>query len=132
MDNLCYLWSKANLNNTPKIHSYLKHAINQMKRFNGTGDMLEDDVEHIHQKAAKIESRIGWMKKKEHQAYARSWTSKSKIWSTALWKGRPRLNWKEISAERTHYPMFQLVPMKVHLYLTMTNIIMSCFSIETN
>jgi hypothetical protein len=73
MDNLCYLWSKANLNYTPKIHSYLKHAINQMKRFNGIGDMLEDDVEHIHQKAAKIESRIGWMKNMEHQAYAHSW-----------------------------------------------------------
>jgi hypothetical protein len=29
-----------------------------MKRFNGIGDMLKDDVEHIHQKAAKIET---WM-----------------------------------------------------------------------
>jgi hypothetical protein len=58
MDNLYYLWSKANLNYTPKIHACLKHAINQMKRFNGIGDMLEDDVEHIHQKAAKIESRM--------------------------------------------------------------------------
>jgi hypothetical protein len=35
-----------------------------MSRFNGIGDMLEDDVEHIHQKAAKIESRIGQMKKR--------------------------------------------------------------------
>jgi 5-methylcytosine-specific restriction endonuclease McrBC GTP-binding regulatory subunit McrB len=54
--NLNYLWSKANLSYTPKIYTYLKHAINQMKRFNGIGDMLKDDVEHIHQKAAKIET----------------------------------------------------------------------------
>jgi hypothetical protein len=31
--------------------------------------MLEDDVEHIHQKAAKIESRIVRMKNREHQAF---------------------------------------------------------------
>jgi esterase/lipase len=43
-----------------------------MSRFNGIGDMLEDDVEHIHQKAAKIESRIGRMKNKEHQAIIHS------------------------------------------------------------
>lgn len=66
MVNLHYLWGKANINYTPKMHAYLKHAIDQMSRFNGIGDMLEDDVEHIHQKAAKIESRIGWMKNKEH------------------------------------------------------------------
>lgn len=72
MGNLHYLWSKANLNYTPKIHTYLKHAIDQMRRFNGIGDMLEDDVEHIHQKAAKIESRIGQMKNKEHQSFVHS------------------------------------------------------------
>jgi hypothetical protein len=54
MDNLYYLWSKANLNYTPKIHARLKHAINQMKRFNGIGDMLENDVEHIHQRQPKL------------------------------------------------------------------------------
>jgi hypothetical protein len=70
--NLNYLWSKANLSYTPKIHAYLKHAIHQMKRFDGIGDMLEDDVEHIHQKAAKIETQIGRMKNKEHQAFVHS------------------------------------------------------------
>jgi hypothetical protein len=34
--------------------------------------MLEDDVEHIHKKAAKIESGIGCMKNKEHQAIVHS------------------------------------------------------------
>jgi len=72
MVNLHYLWGKANINYTPKTHAYLKNAIDQMSRFNGIGDMLEDDVEHIHQKAAKIESRIGRMKNKEHQAIIHS------------------------------------------------------------
>jgi hypothetical protein len=72
MSNLNYLWSKANLSYTPKIHTYLKHAIDQMKRFNGIGDKLEDDVEHIHQKAVTMETRIGHMKNKEHQAFVHS------------------------------------------------------------
>jgi hypothetical protein len=57
MVNPYYLWSKASNNYTPKIHAYLKHVIDQMRRFNGIGDMLEDDIKHIHQKAVKIESR---------------------------------------------------------------------------
>jgi len=57
MVNPYYLWSKASNNYTAKIHAYLKHVIDQMRRFNGTGDMLEDDIKYIHQKAAKIESR---------------------------------------------------------------------------
>jgi hypothetical protein len=43
-----------------------------MKRFDGIEDMLEDDVEYIHQKAAKIETQIGRMKNKEHQAFVHS------------------------------------------------------------
>jgi hypothetical protein len=72
MVNLHYLWGKANINYTPKMHAYLKHTIDQMSRCNVIGNMLEDDVEHIHQKAAKIESRIGWMKNKEHKAFVHS------------------------------------------------------------
>jgi hypothetical protein len=57
LDNLDYLWKVANLSYTPKIHSILVHALEQMKRLRGIGDMLEDDVEHIHQMAAKIETQ---------------------------------------------------------------------------
>ncbi len=39
-----------------------------MKRFNGIGDMLEDDVECIHQIAAKIEAWVSRMKNKSGQA----------------------------------------------------------------
>ena len=53
--NLNYLWTQAHLNFTPKLHSTLEHSLDHMRRFNGIGDMLEDDVEHIHQIAAKID-----------------------------------------------------------------------------
>ncbi len=54
--NLNYLWTKARLNYTPKLHSTLEHSLDHMRRFNGIGNMLEDDVEHIHQIVAKIEA----------------------------------------------------------------------------
>ena len=38
---------------TPKFHSLLDHALKQMQDLNGFGDMLEDDVEHLHQLAAR-------------------------------------------------------------------------------
>jgi hypothetical protein len=43
-----------------------------MKRFNGIGDMLEDDVEHMHQIAAKIEAQVSRMKNKSGQAKVHS------------------------------------------------------------
>jgi hypothetical protein len=43
-----------------------------MKEFQGIGDMLEDDVEHIHQIAAQIESRTSRMKNKAQQAFVHS------------------------------------------------------------
>jgi hypothetical protein len=43
-----------------------------MRRFNGIGDMLEDDVEHIHQLAAKIEAQVSQMKNKSAQANVHS------------------------------------------------------------
>jgi hypothetical protein len=52
-----YLWKVANLSYTPKIHSILVHELDEMKQLQGIGDMLEDDVEHIHQMAARIETQ---------------------------------------------------------------------------
>ena len=70
--NLDYLWKVAGLSFTPKVHSLLGHAVQQMKRFEGIGDMLEDDVERIHQIATKIESRVTRIKNKNMQALAHS------------------------------------------------------------
>jgi hypothetical protein len=56
LDNLDFLWKIANLSYTPKIYSILAHAMEQMKHCQGIGDMLEDNVEHMHQLAARIES----------------------------------------------------------------------------
>ncbi len=52
LNNLGYLWKIAGLSFTPKVHSVLVHALDKMKKLQGIGDMLEDDVEHIHQIAA--------------------------------------------------------------------------------
>ncbi len=70
--NLNYLWLQAHLNFTPKLHSTVEHSLDHMRRFNGIGDMLEDDVEHIHQIAAKIEARVSRMKNKNAQANVHS------------------------------------------------------------
>ncbi len=66
--NLNYLWSKAQMSFTPKLHRTLDHASDHMKRHTGFGDMVEDDVEHIHQIAVKIEARASRMKNKKGQA----------------------------------------------------------------
>ena len=54
--NLNYLWLQAHLNFTPKLHSTVEHSLDRMRCFNGIGDMLADDVEHIHQIAAYIKA----------------------------------------------------------------------------
>ena len=72
LGNLDYLWKVAGLSYTPKIHSVLVHALEQMRKSKGIGDMLEDDVEHIHQIAARIESRTSRMKNKAQQAFVHS------------------------------------------------------------
>jgi hypothetical protein len=40
-----------------------------MKKCQGIRDMLEDDVEHIHQIAARIEARTSRMKNKSQEAF---------------------------------------------------------------
>jgi hypothetical protein len=46
--------------------------MDQMKELEGIGDMLEDDVEHIHQIAARIESWTSQLKNKTQQAFVHS------------------------------------------------------------
>jgi hypothetical protein len=62
----------ANMSFTPKIHCLLAHAIHQMRCFEGIGDTLEDDVEHMHQISARIEARVSRMKDKDKQALVHS------------------------------------------------------------
>jgi ferritin-like protein len=72
LKNLYNLWNTGDLNFMPKAHSLLAHALEQAKAFQGVGDTLEDDIEHMHQISARIESYIGQMKNKEQQAYVHS------------------------------------------------------------
>jgi len=43
-----------------------------MKRLKRIGDLLEDDIEHMHQISARIESRTNRMKNKSQQAFVYS------------------------------------------------------------
>jgi hypothetical protein len=52
--NLDYLWTQAGMNYSPEIHGVLSHAAEQMKRLGGIGDLLEDDLEHLHQTSKTI------------------------------------------------------------------------------
>jgi hypothetical protein len=72
LSNLDYLWKVAGMSYTPNIHSVLVHALEQMRKSKGIGDMLEDDVEHIHQIAARIEARTSQMKNETQQAFVHS------------------------------------------------------------
>ena len=64
------LWKAANLNHTPKLHSLLMHALPQMRMFGGIGDILEDDVEKMHQIAGQSESRVARLKSASSRALA--------------------------------------------------------------
>jgi hypothetical protein len=62
LTNLDYLWKVASLSYMPKIHSILVHALDQTRRLQGIGDMLEDDVQHIYQMAARIGPKsVEWL-----------------------------------------------------------------------
>jgi hypothetical protein len=69
---LDHLWSKAGLSFTPKIHGILYHALHQWKLLRGFGDMLEDDLEHLHQTSKRISDRTSRMRNKTQQAFSHS------------------------------------------------------------
>jgi len=48
------------------------HALDQMKRLQGISNMLEDDFEHLHQMAARIETQTSRMAKKALQPFIHS------------------------------------------------------------
>lgn len=72
IDSLNYLWSSAGLSFTPKIHGMLAHVVDQVESLNGIGDMLEDDLEHLHQVSKRIMDRTSKIKDVTKQAFAHS------------------------------------------------------------
>ena len=72
LNNLDYLWTQAGLSYTPKIHGILGHAYTQMEQLGGFGDLLEDDLEHLHQTSKRITDRTSRIKSKMQQALSHS------------------------------------------------------------
>jgi len=72
LKNLFKLWNAANLSFTPKVHSLLVHALEQVQLFQGIGDILEADIKHMHQISARIKSCVSRMKNKDQQALVHS------------------------------------------------------------
>jgi hypothetical protein len=50
----------------------LAHAANQVELLRGIGDVLEDDIEHLHQISKKISDRTSSIKNKHQQALSHS------------------------------------------------------------
>jgi len=72
LNNLDYLWNLAGLSYTPKIHGMLAHAYRQMEHLGGFGDLLEDDLEHLHQTSKRIKDQTSRIKNKSQQALSHS------------------------------------------------------------
>ena len=71
-ESLNYLWSEAGMSFTPKIHGVIAHAAEQAERIGGIGDLLEDDLEQLHQISKKITDRTSRIKNKVQQARSHS------------------------------------------------------------
>ncbi len=54
------------------VHSLLHHAPKQMRKFKGIGELLEDDVEKMHQIAGDFEARFSRLKCATGRAVAQS------------------------------------------------------------
>ena len=72
LKNLDYAWTQAGLSYTPKIHGILCHAFQQMQRLNGFRDLLEDDLEHLHQISRTVSDSTCRIKSKVQQAVTHS------------------------------------------------------------
>jgi len=70
--NLDYLWAQAGMSYRPKIHGVLSHAAEQVQCLGGIGDLLEDELEHLHQMSKKISERTSRIKNKVQQAESHS------------------------------------------------------------
>jgi hypothetical protein len=70
--NSDFLWRHAGISFTPKIYGVLCHAFPKMKQFGGFGDLLEDDLEHLHQMSKAISDCTSHIKNKLQQAFSHS------------------------------------------------------------
>jgi hypothetical protein len=74
------LWEMLGMSCTPKFHLLLVHALPLMRKHNGFGDMLEDDLEKSHQDMDRIHrilAGLGSCMKRAH-AISRKLKTKSK------------------------------------------------------
>jgi hypothetical protein len=62
------LWNELGLSHTPKYHVLLRHALEQMRRIDGLGEMLEDHVEKSHQGMDKFHQRVATLRNYEMRA----------------------------------------------------------------
>jgi len=72
IDNLNYSWSSVGLCFTPKIHGILGHGADQVDSLGGVCDMLEDDLEHLHQISKRIMDQMSKIKNINKQALSHS------------------------------------------------------------
>jgi hypothetical protein len=63
-------WEAAFLSHTFKFLIRISHASPQVKWLGGTGDILEDDGEKMHQIASQSESRVSRLKSVKSRAMA--------------------------------------------------------------
>jgi len=66
------LWSNAGLSFTPNIHGMLGDVADQVESLGGIGDMLENDLEHLHQVSKRILDRTSKIKDVTKQSFAHS------------------------------------------------------------
>jgi hypothetical protein len=52
------LWKLLELPQAPKYHALITHALRQAIDIDGFGDMLEDELEKMHQEALRFRSRV--------------------------------------------------------------------------
>jgi hypothetical protein len=62
LENLNYLYTQEGLSFTPKNHGVLAHAADQVELLGGISDMMNDDLENLHQVLKKITDQTSKIK----------------------------------------------------------------------
>jgi hypothetical protein len=70
------IWKELGLPQTPKYHALMIHAIVQYMATGGFGDMLEDELEKMHQEALRFRSRVARLRSMAARANAFSASEK--------------------------------------------------------
>lgn len=67
MKKLQAYWETAKISVTPKAHAFFVHGIDQMERFDGIADKVEDFLEKAHQTGKKLNNLTVRMPQKFEQ-----------------------------------------------------------------